>query len=263
MVLYGDEWPLAAAVAGLVRAGWPDAETVVAESPDALSLQLWQHPSAGVLLCLRPHESLPVLDALCPLLHGRVVRVVSPTLWYSDRVVLGYLGYRRGVMAGELEGWLPGKASPDVRGKAHPLGEFMEALKRGEGRKTGRGPGAMSRRRTEILVKEVRSAALRLLPAGVTSRQWFILCQFAQGRKGGEVASLTGLKEKTVSLYRHQALSGLGMEGEKSGMVLYRGVLVQEELQRYPGGDGGGCRCPAVARFLEAAAALSAESDPE
>ncbi|EGU0498786.1 hypothetical protein JEB49_004636, partial [Salmonella enterica] len=77
------------------------------------------------------------------------------------------------------------------------------------------------------------------------------------------VASLTGLKEKTVSLYRHQALSGLGMEGEKSGMVLYRGVLVQEELQRYPGGDGGGCRCPAVARFLEAAAALSAESDPE
>ncbi|EKB5042528.1 hypothetical protein JZA59_004756 [Salmonella enterica] len=65
-------------------------------------------------------------------------------------------------------------------------------------------------------------------------RQWFILCRLAEGMKGGEVALLTGLKEKTVSVYRRHVLAELGMETVVRGMPLYRGVLVREVLQRYP-----------------------------
>ncbi|HGB5896878.1 TPA: hypothetical protein ACIVVN_005386, partial [Salmonella enterica subsp. enterica serovar Kottbus] len=59
------------------------------------------------------------------------------------------------------------------------------------------------------------------------------------------MALLTGLKEKTVSLYRRHALAALGMETVVGGgMPLYRGVL-----QRYPVTGpadllcaGGGCQ---------------------
>lgn len=56
--------------------------------------------------------------------------------------------------------------------------------------------------------------------------------------EGGQVAALTGLQEKTVSLYRRHVLCALGMEEVKSGMPLYRGVMVRESLQRYPSGAG-------------------------
>ncbi|HFZ7973824.1 TPA: LuxR C-terminal-related transcriptional regulator, partial [Salmonella enterica subsp. enterica serovar Birkenhead] len=95
-------------------------------------------------------------------------------------------------------------------------------------------PGVMSRSRTARLVRDIRQEALRRLPGTVNARQWFILCCLAEGMKGGEVAALTGLKEKTVSLYRRHALAALGMETVVRGMPLYRGVLVREGLQRYP-----------------------------
>ncbi|HDD2124068.1 TPA: hypothetical protein PAP86_004378 [Salmonella enterica] len=91
------------------------------------------------------------------------------------------------------------------------------------------GPGGMSRSRTARLVRDIRQEALRRLPGTVNARQWFILCCLAEGMKGGEVAALTGLKEKTVSLYRRHVLAALGMETVVRGMPLYRGVL-----QRYP-----------------------------
>ncbi|ECX4751619.1 hypothetical protein OE378_005459, partial [Salmonella enterica] len=97
VVILGEDWTLTAAVRGLISERWPGVATAEAGSPAGLSAWLERYPAAGVLLCLRPHESLPWLDSLSPLLWDRAVRVVSPTVWYSDRMVLGYLGYRRAV----------------------------------------------------------------------------------------------------------------------------------------------------------------------
>lgn len=44
---------------------------------------------------------------------------------------------------------------------------------------------------------------------------------------------LTGLGEKTVNLHNCHVLCVLGMEEVKSGIPLYRGVMVRESLQRY------------------------------
>ncbi|HFV9801098.1 TPA: hypothetical protein ACIU9R_004333 [Salmonella enterica subsp. enterica serovar Birkenhead] len=97
VVVYGDEWAVTAAVCSLVSQRWPRAVVERASGLSALVQTLRRHGTAGVLLCLRPHEHIPVLDALTPLLRGRVVRVVSPVVWYSDRMVLGWLGYRPAV----------------------------------------------------------------------------------------------------------------------------------------------------------------------
>ncbi|ECL5469466.1 hypothetical protein LLH66_004682 [Salmonella enterica] len=205
-------------------------------SLSALVQTLRQHGTAGVLLCLYPHEHIPVLDALGPLLRGRVVRVVSQVVWYSDRMVLGWLGYRPAVSTQALQAWLPGREKGEGRNGSHPLAGFMDALMQ-QGAVTA--PvnvriGVMSRAQTARLVRDIRKEALRRLPGTVSARQWFILCCLAEGMKGGEVASLTGLNEKTVSLYRRHALAALGMETVVRGMPLYRGVLVREVLQRYP-----------------------------
>ncbi|EOC0702716.1 hypothetical protein ACIU3Q_005954, partial [Salmonella enterica subsp. enterica serovar Kokomlemle] len=90
----GDDWTLSAAVRGLISAQWPEVITKDA-APEEIPALLERYPQAGVLLCLRPHEHLPWLDSLSPLLWDRAVRVVSPTVWYSDRMVLSCLGYRR------------------------------------------------------------------------------------------------------------------------------------------------------------------------
>ncbi|ECT1023548.1 hypothetical protein DPO11_26925 [Salmonella enterica] len=235
----GDDWTLSAAVRGLISAQWPEVITKDA-APEAIPALLERFPQAGVLLCLRPHEHLPWLDSLCPLLWDRAVRVVSPTVWYSDRMVLSCLGYRRAVSRDALSGWLPGGRCTGRCKESHPLSGFMDEVMRGAER-SGLGqslpePGRMSRERTARLVREVRKESQRMLPAQVTAQQWFILCRLTEGLKGGEVALLTGLREKTVSLYRRHALCALGMEEVKSGMPLYRGVMVRESLQRYPSG---------------------------
>lgn len=239
VVILGDDWTLTAAVRGLISERWPDVITKDAGRED-LTFLLAQFPQAGVLLCLRPHENLPWLDSLCPVLWDRAVRVVSPTVWYSDRMVLGYLGYRRAVSTEALVGWLPGRRERSK--EVHPLSEFMEAVIRGaEKSRDGYvlpAPGRISRTRTAKLVREVQKESLRMLPAQVTARQWFILCRLTEGMKGGQVAALTGLREKTISLYRRHVLCELGMEEVKSGMPLYRGVMVRESLQRYPSGAG-------------------------
>ncbi|ECJ2556699.1 hypothetical protein M9472_003338 [Salmonella enterica] len=234
VVVYGDEWAVTAAVCSLVSQRWSRAVVERASGLSALVQTLRWHGAAGVLLCLRPHEHIPVLDALTPLLRGRVVRVVSPVVWYSDRMVLGWLGYRPAVSTQALQAWLPGREKE--RHDAHPLAGFMDALMQ-QGAVTApvnASPGVMSRSRTARLVRDIRQEALRRLPGTVNARQWFILCCLAEGMKGGEVAALTGLKEKTVSLYRRHALAALGMETVVRGMPLYRGVLVREGLQRYP-----------------------------
>ncbi|HAG0018025.1 TPA: hypothetical protein G8O67_005456 [Salmonella enterica] len=237
----GDDWTLSAAVRALISAQWPEVITKDA-APEEVPALLGRFPGAGVLLCLRPHEHLPWLDSLCPLLWDRTVRVVSPTVWYSDRMVLSCLGYPRAVSTDTLVAWLPGRVTQSVvsRKESHPLSGFMDEVMRGAG-KSGVGqslpePGRMSRERTARLVREVRKESQRMLPAQVTAQQWFILCRLTEGLKGGEVALLTGLREKTVSLYRRHALCALGMEEVKSGMPLYRGVRVRESLQRYPSG---------------------------
>ncbi|EKB2676927.1 hypothetical protein ONW92_004083 [Salmonella enterica] len=242
VVIPGDDWTLTAAVSGLVSEEWPGVITETVCSPGELSVMLRRYPSAGVLLCLRPHESLPCLDSLCPLLWGRAVQVVSPTVWYSDRVVLGYLGYRRAVSTDALSAWLPGRRVSGRRKEEHPLSGFMDEVmrsaERGRGAQVLPAPVRMSRTRTARLIREVQKESLRMLPAQVTARQWFILCRLAEGMKGGQVADLTGLKEKTISLYRRHVLCSLGMEEVKSGMPLYRGVMVRESLQRYPACGG-------------------------
>ncbi|HAK3334479.1 TPA: hypothetical protein H2A59_005087 [Salmonella enterica] len=239
VVILGEDWTLTAAVRGLISERWPGVVTAEAGSPAGLSAWLERYPAAGVLLCLRPHESLPWLDSLSPLLWDRAVRVVSPTVWYSDRMVLSCLGYRRAVSTDALSGWLPGRRAGKRKG-AHPLSGFMAEVMRGaEKRRGGQElpvPGRMSRTRTACLVREVQKESQRMLPAQVTARQWFILCRLTDGMKGGQVAALTGLQEKTVSLYRRHVLCALGMEEVKSGMPLYRGVMVRESLQRYPSG---------------------------
>ncbi|EDI1752637.1 hypothetical protein GD488_24450 [Salmonella enterica] len=238
VVILGDDWTLTAAVQGLISEGWPGGGTAVVSSPDGLSVCLRRYPTAGVLLCLRPHESLPWLDSLCPLLWNRAVRVVSPTVWYSDRIVLGYLGYRRAVSVDALCAWLPGRLVAGRRKEDHPLSGFMDEVmcsaKRGWGGQELPVPGRMSRMRTAKLVREVQKESLRILPAQVTAQQWFILCCLTEGMKGGQVASLTGLKEKTISLYRRHVLCALGMAEVRNGMLLYRSVVVRESLQRYP-----------------------------
>ncbi|EGB0328379.1 TPA: hypothetical protein ACIVON_004225 [Salmonella enterica subsp. enterica serovar Poona] len=234
VVVYGDEWAVTAAVCSLMAQWWPQAVVERASGLSALVQTLRRYGVVGVLLCLRPHENIPVLDALAPLLRGRVVRVVSPVVWYSDRMVLGWLGYRPAVSTQALESWLPGREKE--RQGAHPLGSFMDALMQ-QGAVTEAvdvRPGVMSRLRTARLVSEIRKESLRRLPGTVSVRQWFILCRLAEGMKGGEVALLTGLKEKTVSVYRRHVLAELGMETVVRGMPLYRGVLVREVLQRYP-----------------------------
>ncbi|HEC8685143.1 TPA: hypothetical protein R4C62_004597 [Salmonella enterica subsp. enterica serovar Oranienburg] len=232
VVVYGDEWAVTAAVCSLMAQWWPQAVVERASGLSALVQTLRRYGVVGVLLCLRPHENIPVLDALAP--RGRVVRVVSPVVWYSDRMVLGWLGYRPAVSTQALESWLPGREKE--RQGAHPLGSFMDALMQ-QGAVTevvDVRPGVMSRLRTARLVSEIRKESLRRLPGTVSVRQWFILCRLAEGMKGGEVALLTGLKEKTVSVYRRHVLAELGMETVVRGMPLYRGVLVREVLQRYP-----------------------------
>lgn len=230
VVILGDDWTLTAAVRGLISERWPGVETVVTGSPDGLSVCLCRYPAAGVLLCLRPHEHLPWLDSLCPLLWNRVVRVVSPTVWYSDRMVLSYLGYRRAISVDKLGAWLRGNK------EEHPLSGFMDEVicssEMSWGGEELPPPGRMSRTRTAKLVREVQKESLRMLPAQVTARQWFILCCLAKGMKGGQVAVLMGLKEKTISLYRRHVLCALGMKEVKSGMPLYRSVMVRESLQR-------------------------------
>ncbi len=205
VVVYGDEWAVTAAVCSLVSQRWPQAVVERASGLSALVQTLRRHGTAGVLLCLRPHEHIPVLDAMTPLLRGRMVRVVSPVVWYSDRMVLGWLGYRPAVSTQALQTWLPGREKERL--DAHPLAGFMDALMQ-LGEMTvpvNASPGVMSRSRTARLVRDIRKEALRRLPGTVNARQWFILCCLAEGMKGGEVAALTGLKEKTVSLYRRHA----------------------------------------------------------
>ncbi|HGB4837979.1 TPA: hypothetical protein ACIVKX_002842 [Salmonella enterica subsp. enterica serovar Jangwani] len=147
---------------------------------------------------------------------------------------VGWLGYRPAVSTQALQAWLPGREKERL--DTHPLAGFMDALMQ-QGAVTApvnASPGGMSRLRTARLVRDIRQEALRRLPGTVNARQWFILCCLAEGMKGGKVAALTGLKEKTVSLYRRHALAALGMETVVRGMPLYRGVLVREGLQRYP-----------------------------
>ncbi|EAS0616058.1 hypothetical protein E8Q24_27790, partial [Salmonella enterica subsp. enterica serovar Dahomey] len=131
VVILGEDWTLTAAVRGLISERWPGVATAEAGSPAGLSAWLERYPAAGVLLCLRPHESLPWLDSLSPLLWDRAVRVVSPTVWYSDRMVLGYLGYRRAVSTDTLTGWLPGRQGAGRCKGGHPLSGFMDEVVRG------------------------------------------------------------------------------------------------------------------------------------
>ncbi|EKF3854794.1 hypothetical protein OZL72_001700 [Salmonella enterica] len=234
VVVYGDEWAVTSAVCSLVALQWPRAVVERVSGLSTLVQILQRHASAGVLLCLRPHEHIPVLDVLTPLLRGRVVRVVSPVVWYSDRMVLGWLGYRPAVSTQALQAWLPGREKG--RSGSHPLAGFMDVLMHQGAVTVNVMPGVMSWSRTARLVRDIRQESLRRLPGTVNARQWFTLCCFAEGMKGSEVAAQTGLKEKTVSLYRRHALAALGMETVVRGMPLYRGILVREMLQQYPAG---------------------------
>lgn len=235
VVFYGDEWALTEGVKGVMQSFWPEVEMVSVSELSALEEMVWRYPRAGVLLCLRPHVNVPVLDALRPFLKGRVVRVVSPGVWFSDRMAACGLGYQEPVSMESLEPWLPDRLRMGKRN--HPLGTFMQELERDAGWHTKRRKALneMSPERTLLLLKEIRRYTVTALPEGVTLQRWFILCRFAEGLTGAEVAQMTGLKVKTVSMYRRQTLKMLGMEWVKCGMGLYRAVQLRESLQIYPG----------------------------
>ncbi|EHK2737263.1 hypothetical protein J9K13_004879 [Salmonella enterica] len=237
VLVYGDDWTLASGVSGLVAARWLNVSVEFVPGFVNLVQALQEDPSAGVLLCLRAHEHIPVLDALRPLIRGRVVRVVSSTVWYSDRVVLHALGYR----PAEKPEVLLETQTKAFRHRAENecfLDGFMDELVRQGGRKQPElvCAGEMSSRRTAALLCDIRRTAVMMLPPELPEGQWLVLCYFAQGLRGKEVAMITGLQEKTVSLYKRWALVALGMEEVRSVLPLYRGVLVREALQCYPAG---------------------------
>ncbi|EBW6363663.1 hypothetical protein DPU24_23200 [Salmonella enterica subsp. enterica serovar Oranienburg] len=71
VVVYGDEWAVTAAVCSLMEAWWPQAVVERASGLPALVQTLRRYGAAGVLLCLRPHEHIPVLDALATQLPAK------------------------------------------------------------------------------------------------------------------------------------------------------------------------------------------------
>lgn len=237
VVFYGDEWALTEGLKGVMQFNWPEVTMISVSELADLEDVVWRYPRAGVLLCLRPHVNVPVLDALRPLLRGRVVRVVSRQVWFSDIIAACGLGYREPVSTELLEAWLPDRQKSGRL--SHPLDPFMQEVEKSMSWKQwqvrfGKTLNEMNPERTRYLLKEIRGYTMTALPAGVTLRQWFILCYFANGMTGAEVAQLTGLKEKTLSLYRRQTLRMLGMDRVKCGMGLYRAILVRESLQEYP-----------------------------
>ncbi|EBW6363118.1 hypothetical protein DPU24_20280 [Salmonella enterica subsp. enterica serovar Oranienburg] len=235
VVVYGDDWTLASGVSGLVAARWLNVSVEFVPGFVNLVQTLQEDPSAGLLLCLRAHEHIPVLDALRPLIPGRGVRVVSSTVWYSDRVVLHALGYRPAERPEDLLDTQNKAFRHGLENKCF-LDGFMNELVRQGGRDQPEQvcAGEMSRRRTAALLWDIRRTAVMMLPAELPEGQWLVLCYFAQGLRGKEVAMITGLQEKTVSLYRRRALAALGMEEVRGGLPLYRGVLVREVLRCYP-----------------------------
>ncbi|EMI7380143.1 hypothetical protein V6973_004090 [Salmonella enterica] len=237
VVFYGEDWALTEGVRGGMQFNWPEVTMMSVSDLAELEYVVWRYPRAGILLCLRPHVNVPVLDALRPLLKGRVVKVVSREVWFSDITAACALGYSEPVSTELLEAWLPDRLRLGRQG--HPLESFIQDVVRSLGWKQwqvrlGKTLNEMSPERTRYLLKEIRGYTMTALPAGVTLQQWFILCHFANGMTGAGVAQVTGLKEKTLSLYRRHTLRMLGMDRVKCGMGLYRAIQVRESLQEYP-----------------------------
>lgn len=92
VIIHGDCWPVATAVAHLVRAVQPGCECEATYTLPVLLQQLSQKPEATLVLCLRPREHLFLFYALKQALLNHPALVISDELFFSDRLVLKMYG---------------------------------------------------------------------------------------------------------------------------------------------------------------------------
>ncbi|QPR29438.1 hypothetical protein I6G97_07685 [Edwardsiella hoshinae] len=244
VLFYGDAWAVTQAVRHVVTVMSPRVTTEIATSVAQLMKLLRQRQQAGVVLCLRPHECVELLDRLREPLRGRAVQIVSETVYYSDLAVLAALGYGTPLALDTLIPWV--KA---IRGLAtgapqteYPLAAFMARCQRrwrkgatrqarvrlleGESR-------ARQQARSGRLVQMIRREGGRWLPQGVSTRQWVIVRCLSEGMSPTAVAARMGVQKKTVSVYKQRVLMLLSGGDRRRERVLFRGIVVKEALQRY------------------------------
>lgn len=223
VIVYSRHWPETCATEGLYTLISPNTIIETCFSPDRLIESLSVYATAPVILGILPHESIFLLSRLSPYLQQRHILLLGGKFNFVDRMTPFYffgsditfhewkdktIMQTRGVLNNFLIN-KPLNKAPLHYIPVHPV--------------TSSG---------DELVYHINAYLCQMfLYHGVGESSGKVLLMLAYGFSTEEIARILGICTKTVSVYKYNGLSLLGME--TGSFNVYRGIFARSTLQKY------------------------------
>ncbi|ELO0596439.1 hypothetical protein QY625_004797 [Salmonella enterica] len=88
VIIHGDNWPLVEGLRHLGKEVPQERPVYTSHTPSELLTLIYEHPNAGLILCLRPREHIFLFYALSGFLRYTQATVVCDSMYFTDRVVM-------------------------------------------------------------------------------------------------------------------------------------------------------------------------------
>lgn len=222
VIVYARHWPETCATEGLYTLISPATRIVTCFSPDRLVESLSVYATAPVILGILPHESIFLLSRISPYLQQRHILLLGEKFNFVDRMIPFYF------LGGDItfHEW----KDKTIMQTRTILYDFLinKPLNKAVLHYIPIHP--VTPHGDELIYHVNVYLCQMFLHHGVGENSGKVLLMLAYGFSTEEIARQLGICTKTVSVYKYNGLSLLGME--TGSFNVYRGILVRSTLQK-------------------------------
>ena len=227
VIVYSRHWPETCATEGLYTLISPDTKIETCFSPDRLIESLSVYATAPVILGILPHESIFLLFRLSPYLQQRHILFLGYKFNFVDRMTPFYF------FGGDItfHEW----NDKTILQTRTDLYDFLINKPLNKAPLDYIPIHPVTTHGDELIYHVNAYLCQMFLHHGIGESSGKVLLMLAYGFSTDEIARQLGICTKTVSVYKYNGLSLLGM---KTGSFnVYRGILVRSTLQKYVYGE--------------------------
>lgn len=223
VIVYSLMWPEACAIMALYAMISPDTRVIICFSPEKLAEVLSENTTASVILGILPHESIFLLSRLRPHLHKRHVLFFGQRFNYVDKTTPFYFLVRDF----KFLAW-KNKTIMEIQ---EILFDFLNNYHYNSGDDYYRYIPLVEPNINELIYHINDYLYQMFSHYGVSQNSGKILLMLSYGLSTEKIANLLGICTKTVSVYKYNGLSLLGME--TGNYNIHRGIFVRINLQQF------------------------------
>lgn len=223
IIVYSLRWPETCAIKGLYALISPDIQIITCFTPETLAELLSKYTTASVILGILPHESIFLLSRLGPYLQQHHILFFGQRFNYVDKTLPIYF------LNGNAK-FLAWKEKTILQISKN-LSEFLTDQNY-HGSTDCYISMPSERPCDRELIYHVNHYLYQMFSHyGVGERSGKVLLMLSYGLSTEKISRVLGICSKTISVYKYNGLSRLGMS--TGSYNIHRGIFVRAILQQY------------------------------